>query len=256
MAFRKILNNKLLLFVFSLIIAVICLLLASQLILAWTGPTAAPPGDNVPGVIWNLDHTAAPAQTAEFNISGHGKIGQDFWMASGKAIRADAAGDTSIWFGNWGAGATGFKLGVTDEVEAFGSVSSTMYCLNDDCITEWPTYSEVPGCFGPTMVGITAVTTDGNQGGYAGANARCAAEFPGSHVCTADEVIKSYNCGAPIPAGVGWVSGGPPGYIAPVNDCEGWKSNAVDRFGRIWNFTTGASWATTCNVIRQNACCK
>lgn len=255
MDFGKIINEKLALFVISLIIAVFGILAVSQLILAWTGPTAAPPGDNTPGVIWNLNIAAAP-QTAEFNIDGNARIGQDFYMASGKAVRVDAPGNTEIWFGNWDAGAAGFKLGVTDEIEAFGSVSSTQFCLNDDCITEWPTYSEVPGCFGPVVVGVTAAAADGSQGGYAGANAACAAEFSGSHVCTADEVIKSYNCGAPIPAGTGWVSAGPPGYRAPVNDCVGWTSNDATMYGRIWNFSTGAGWATTCNVLRARACCR
>lgn len=118
------------------------ILAVNQLIIAWTGPTAAPPGANTPGVIWNQSVGGA-AQTAEYNISGNARIGNDFYMINGKAIRADAAGDTAIWFGNWGAGATGFKLGSTDEIEAITSIASPEYCLSGDCITAWPAGGDI-----------------------------------------------------------------------------------------------------------------
>ncbi|NIR66641.1 MAG: hypothetical protein GWO10_23420, partial [candidate division Zixibacteria bacterium] len=112
-------------FYFWLLLVIVLggILAVNQLIIAWTGPTASPPGDNTPGVIWNQG-VAGVAQTAEYNITGNARIGNDFYMVNGKAIRADAAGDTAIWFGNWGAGATGFKLGSTDEIEAITSIAS------------------------------------------------------------------------------------------------------------------------------------
>jgi len=118
------------------------ILAVNQLIIAWTGPTASPPGDNTPGVIWNHS-VAGVAQTAEYNITGNARIGNDFYMVNSKAIRADAAGDTAIWFGNWGAGATGFKLGSTDEIEAITSIASPEYCLSGDCITAWPAGGDI-----------------------------------------------------------------------------------------------------------------
>ncbi|MBU0649383.1 hypothetical protein KJ969_04810 [Patescibacteria group bacterium] len=304
MDFRHFLSKKLWIFTASLTIAVICIFLVNQLLLAWVGPSAPPPGDNVPGVIWNLNIGADSQTAAEFNIDGNAKIGQDFWLANNKAVRADAPGDTTIWFGNWDAGATGFKLGVTDEVEAFGSVSSTLFCLSGDCIDAWPAggadgnwtdtgakvyhnsigeYGDpdggfeinytgdvqadgniyaggdisAAGCVGPVVVGVTVTALQGNQGGYVGANVNCAAEYAGSHVCTAEEVLKSINCGAPLPgAGVGWISAGPPGFTAGANDCKGWTNNEASMYGRLWNFATGMSWMTTCNMARPNACCK
>jgi len=137
MNLKEFFSKKMIIFVLALVIVIVGILIADRLIFAWVGPTAAPPGDNTPGVIYNLGVGGA-SQSAEYNISGNARIGNDFYMANGKAIRADAAGDSAIWFGNWDGAATGFLLGSTDDIEAIGKISSPEYCLSGDCITSWP----------------------------------------------------------------------------------------------------------------------
>ena len=129
----KIFNKKMFYFWLLLVIVLGGILVVNQLIVAWTGPTAAPPGDNTPGVIWNQSVGGASQAGAEFNIGGSGKIGSDLFFNDGAAIRATAAGRTRIWFGNWFDPSAEFTLSVSDDIEALGFVSSTLMCLNSDC---------------------------------------------------------------------------------------------------------------------------
>jgi len=134
----KIFSKKMFLFWLMLVVALAGILGVNQLILAWSGPTAAPPGNNTPGVIYNQSVSGASQTSAEFNIDGSGRIGSDLYLSSGAAIRATAAGRTRIWFGNWFDPSAEFTLSVSDDVEALGFVSSTQMCLNSDCISAWP----------------------------------------------------------------------------------------------------------------------
>ena len=118
------------------------------------------------------------------------------------------------------------------------------------------------GCFGPTYAGFSAVVPNvALANGYKSANALCNTAISGSHVCTVDEVLKSIKCGVTLPAsGSGWINGGPPGYTAWSNDCNGWRSNSGAYYGRVWDFnnTSGGSGSmTTCNTpVLPIACCK
>jgi len=64
----------------------------------------------------------------------------DAYFASTKAIRADGAGWTTLNFGNWGAGATGIKVGVYGQL-----------CLNNgtSCASDWP--MPLSGTLGDTL---------------------------------------------------------------------------------------------------------
>lgn len=127
----------------------------------------------------------------------------------------------------------------------------------------WPAAAPNPttGVVG-LFVGATADLKNGNVGGYDTANALCVAAHPGSHICTSDEMINSYNhavSGSPILTATGtlWINNGPPGYVKYViNDCKGWTSNVSTIFGSIWKFDVEAAFVTPCNQTIQFACCQ
>ena len=111
---------------------------------------------------------------------------------------------------------------------------------------------------------------------YIDANNLCATHtdenIKGSHVCTPDEMVNSYNhsnAQSPIltykdQAGASktlWINNGPPAFTANANDCKGWA--AVDsplenmNYGTVWNFDDKAGGLLPCNVKdKKFACCK
>lgn len=117
------------------------------------------------------------------------------------------------------------------------------------------------GCFGPIFVGLTAGNyAPGDVSGYYGAHNRCRADYPGYagvHVCTSQEILESIKCsvdGDPIrlvtDGTAAWVNGGPPGFTANTNDCQGWTSSASNTYGRYWIFNLasgGRGTTTSCN---------
>ena len=114
---------------------------------------------------------------------------------------------------------------------------------------------------------------------YDGVNDYCS-EYPenpdvdGSHVCTPDEMINSYNhanTNSPIityyPGTAGssamlWINNGPPGYTANSNDCNGWTTPTIGtdsqnpNYGAVWNFRTKAGGLVPCKTGKKFACCK
>ncbi len=119
------------------------------------------------------------------------------------------------------------------------------------------------GCFGRTYIGQTTGTYNGARGGYDDANALCDTEFPGSHICTTQEILETIKCNkVSLPTtGQSWISNGPPGYTARANDCVGWTSTspsgATTVYGAIWAWDAngGVGWVTTCNMSLKFACC-
>lgn len=113
-------------------------------------------------------------------------------------------------------------------------------------------------------VGRTTSTSDGNAGGYGAANAACNSQFEDSHICTAMEMINTYNHNPTAvtgETGVVWINTGPPAYTsAAPNDCKGWTANAPSPqeqfFGTSWNFDIDRGTATFCIVAQAFACCK
>ncbi len=121
---------------------------------------------------------------------------------------------------------------------------------------------------GYTFAGFTTASYDGNLGGPAGANAKCAAEFSGSHLCTTREYQWAGSAVAPGANGA-WLdyayfsSQGSPNQLPRDRDgsysCNAWRSNNgpseyaryLDQQGYYvppaYNF---------CNVSRQLACCR
>jgi hypothetical protein len=120
---------------------------------------------------------------------------------------------------------------------------------------------------GSKYVGYTSSKFDGNLGGYVSANDVCRAEYPGSHVCSAHEIIysisdeKSFDLFEDIFL---WINTGGPKYAPapiPVDDCRGWTSSLsqTGALGSIWKMdaTTGGIGAVVgCNNQQNIACCK
>lgn len=105
------------------------------------------------------------------------------------------------------------------------------------------------------FAGLTPQATNGNSGGYAGMNNKCAA-FSGSHVCTNEEILDLINNNPDSIRNkeVVWIS---KGVDAQANDCSGWNSDSVLNRGAIWDLrgVAPASFITTCNGQFKAACC-
>lgn len=112
------------------------------------------------------------------------------------------------------------------------------------------------------------------EGSYADANNACfkgTGNLAGSHLCTADEIMRIINSEASEPPSqisafsgltmpvTAWVSNGPPGFTTPaVNDCGGWSSNASTSYGPVWQFRArgGTGLAASCDTKYALACCR
>lgn len=111
------------------------------------------------------------------------------------------------------------------------------------------------------------ILKQGNIGSYAAAKTLCATTFPtkpSPHVCTAQEIINSYELDtsgplytAPIPTESMWINNGPPAYISDLsNDCNGWTSaSTTTNYGSSWNFTKKYSLISHCDRSLAVACC-
>lgn len=114
------------------------------------------------------------------------------------------------------------------------------------------------------FVGLSASKLSANQGSYAKAKAVCASYGAGAHVCTAKELINSYEyaeSGATTPASsteLLWINNGPPGYIYNnANDCSGWTKSTAGNFGYVWlpDSTKKYAMITSCTAPHYFACC-
>ncbi len=108
--------------------------------------------------------------------------------------------------------------------------------------------------------GKTAGTYNGSQSGYEAVNAYCDAFLTDSHVCTAAEIINTYNYDPTALAALSgpmWINSGPPAYTtAAPNDCNGWTNNTSSFFATSWNFDIDFGTASSCNLTQSFACCK
>lgn len=111
------------------------------------------------------------------------------------------------------------------------------------------------------FVGATPAAYTGNQvAGYNKANQFCEAAHDYSHVCTAMEMINTYNHNPTALQGQAeslWVNSGAPGNKQQVtNDCRGWTSGSSTLFATVWNTSKQSSYLASCDLSRKFACCK
>lgn len=130
----------------------------------------------------------------------------------------------------------------------------------------WPQEPYAPTGLEAVFVGVSAAPYTTVFTNYANANDTACknntnATIQGSHICTADEIMHSYNDSVAAvlsQTGAAWINNGPPGHEqTPLNDCVGWTSKNPAQRGAIWNFTGKKASLMTCNVTTLPfACCK
>jgi hypothetical protein len=134
---------------------------------------------------------------------------------------------------------------------------------------DWPDDQPNPvtGVVGQ-LVGFTNPAVNGGRSGYKIANDLCDTAVTGSHICTADEISRSYAYSNAVliaaTASPGstpaeyfvWINSGAPGFTANANDCLGWNSAAITSYGAIWNIKSKFFAINTCDQSRRFACCK
>jgi hypothetical protein len=126
---------------------------------------------------------------------------------------------------------------------------------------------------GPQFLGVTPSSYDGNLGGYVGANAKCQLTYPGSHICSGNELVRSGNSVA-IPTA--WVNpdqvgeyervgfifnlASVGGTLISVNagsiTCNSWQIPTSQNLHRGPITAPKGFSAATCNTLLPIACCK
>jgi len=109
-------------------------------------------------------------------------------------------------------------------------------------------------------VGFTSAAYNGDNNGYGGASALCAAAYSNSHVCSAEEIVNGYENNAPLVetfSGIGWINANTSESLTlPTNDCGGWNVSANTHFGAVWNFNADLAGLQQCNTTRSFVCCR
>jgi hypothetical protein len=115
----------------------------------------------------------------------------------------------------------------------------------------------------PVLVGYTAYTSNGAIGSRTIANARCNAEYAGTHLCTQTEFRNSRSL-QPIPGGVGaWIdyaSATTSNDPDPSVPCNNWTAGAGGSYQSAIALPTGVTVANTsatpnCGNVLPLACC-
>ena len=116
------------------------------------------------------------------------------------------------------------------------------------------------------FVGESAVPFDGDKvTNYERATTSCRVAHSGSHVCTSNEMINTYNHNPSLVTGLSgklWINNGPPAYVETLsNDCGGWQINTPNVYGSVWNFdgapfVADSAYIQPCSTAYKFACCK
>lgn len=280
--------------------AALAVVFSVQQVLAatYTGPSQTAPDGNIPATIWNRLSSTTTQSFAAIAIDGGGAtMGSFVGLSVGTSatdLGVGAAGQNLYYgiadYAKMNAGDRLLLMQVTNagttydrlSVDRDGSLvaAGTVTAAN----VETAGRLHGSGCVGHTFVGLTKTGGDGSGaftpaqivalgGGYGVINALCnnVSNYPGAHVCRSEEILESFSCsvaGDPIrsttvvPDGTpAFMNGGPPGYKALSNDCDGWTNTTGSAYGRIWFFnsvTGGKGSQAECNVSGgiKIACCR
>ena len=161
-------------------------LLVIGLVYAWTAPSQNPPAGNVEAPINVSD--SAQSKLGNFGLGG-GEGQSLYWLKNiGGTLyfsSTDPSGDRVVigQDGNVGIGKNDpkAKLDVNGRIKAQDPID------DDDVATK----AYVDAHSGEVKwAGYTSSTYTGNLGGLKGANQKCDAEYPGSHWCSLEEIMK------------------------------------------------------------------
>lgn len=117
----------------------------------------------------------------------------------------------------------------------------------------------------PSFVGVSSEPVNGDRDGYDNAFKACNNRYSGSHICSADEMIYSYEIEDRDLIDVqdlAWVNNGPPAYVENLsNDCSGWQSDSLATYGSVINFNRSSLikksfYIQPCSAKYKFACCK
>lgn len=113
------------------------------------------------------------------------------------------------------------------------------------------------GYCGNTSGGYT-----GALGGYVGAKAACetACGSSSAHMCTAEEVVRTWQLGKAIAfSGYAWYSVGLRGMTDTtgntLNDCGSWNSSSSVHLGAVWDPMNQGVSVKSCNETHGVLCC-
>lgn len=189
-------------------------------------------------------------------------------------LRVDSAGNVSIAQGLNVGGATGAGAG---EILASGNIQSTAGMIRGNFVASdgtvcasgqilqrsgaaWVCAALAGPCNGAVYEQPSALSRDGNRGGYLSARIECP---PAMHICTTSEILESIQCGAfsgndtnggaPM-----WINNLAPSLPTPTNDCGGWTTNASASVGVVYTYNAAGGVAGTagCNSVLKFACCQ
>lgn len=250
----------------------------------WVGPTANPPLGNIPVPVWNRLDTTQKQENTAVDVDGYVAAGSPLLdLGSGLGGEnviyglADYAGMYTDPFDDLTKGTSDYLI-LTETVQDGVYTNRFRVDREGNLLAAGDIYAG--GCLGPVFVGMTGGNYKGDLSvggvpnpagkGYLAANDKCAVQggqLAGSHICSAAEILNSIKC-AETNTGIrsgafsgldAWIQGGPPGYVAPANDCQGWQSANSTDFGRIWRLDAtkgGAGFLSTCNQEIRFACCR
>jgi hypothetical protein len=192
----------------------VCLVMCFA-VAAWKSPGETPPGGNV----------AAPINTgvdAQYKTGGLGlKIGGavTYWISQ--------VGNNLVF-------KTGNDFGTAAEtvnIDADGRIGNVSPAIDDNDAVIKAQLDAADGggsgygtCDGDQLfVKFTATEYEGNLGGVAGADAKCAAEYPGYHFCQKTEFMDAGRTGC-LPSPTQYKSGGAWINYDDSVSCSGWTA--------------------------------
>lgn len=253
----------------------------------WQEPAVAPPGGNVPGVIWN-SKVSNLKQDASFNVSGAAQLGSESLVLGRQEnliyglTNLDNEGNFLLLQTKEGAGyKTRFKIDSLGNLSTDGKIITLhgVQAYQGDISSDQNI--NAGGCFGPVFVGLTGGKYKGNleqtEGeqisgdwqGYRRVHDICSRSGAGDHVCSTAEIMESIKCNAGVnrptknaifnTIGIGWINNGPPAFTANANDCQGWTAADANSYGTYWAFDAesgGQGWLSPCDWPKSFACCK
>ncbi len=234
----------------------VCLALCFA-VAAWDGPSGNPPDSNI----------AAPINAgseAQYKTGGLGlKIGGavTYWISQ--------VGNNLVF-------KTGNDFGTAAEtvnINADGRIGNVSPAIDDNDVVIKAQLDAAGGggsgygtCDGDQLfVKFTAATYTGDLDGVGGANAKCAAEYPGYHFCQSDEWNVAGRAGClPLVGQYGAIRGWWNGNVSypPNADCDDWTDSTITKhlYGTyLSSLEETGSWGasvTFCSDPYSLACCK